>query len=1022
MENKRKASGSNGHDAGSDDRAAKRRKLQEEFGDLSKGETPESTTAYGLSILESIRATTDKNGRPVSPFFETLPSRSEDPEYYKKIRLPLSLQIIERKLKNAAYPNLSTLESDFKRLVSNAKETNGRQSEVFSDAERVRKAVSNLMVKHNPAYKAGNYQAVATPLPPSPGPDAVEEEDAEGEEDVGGEPSSETTAKAEKEREEQEEQDEKEEKDELEEKEEKDLREEEDAEGEDDQEAEAEEEEQEEEGEEEEEDEEEEEADDDNDEDPEPRPVVRRRRRGPGRPPKNSASSQKSAGSGHSGKADTHYENTGYKGLTFQQAQEKIVEDVLRKKDESGEYPYFEPFVYLPPRTLKDYYEIIAEPLSLKALQKQVRGQHGRGAATYISDFKSWAAFEDQASLIWKNAYHYNEDGSEIFVMAQELEELFTKLIKEAKQHVPEPPQPKIKLKVSQSSEPPTHPKKITIHVGGKASVTGSPAPPTAQSGDGEATRNGTPAAKNPFGGTPSGPLNLGQLDKARSVSASAPSPSPSAGLVKPEEAARASPATAPPNTMTFQQFAPPVMPPGPGTNGVVSQPPPPPPPPKQTAADILEAQKYRPFPIRESEAIMPRLQINTHPSLQVDNRLSFTLPASTIEAQQEITLHVPSTHYRVQIRPIVASFLEAQQRPFDNKRAEPVFETTLRFGVNRMEISLVAALPKGEKAPNGLSMELESCTAMESPAVPFPFFDLPPELRETILSHLLVSPTGIHINGNYNKNHPHNHNHYHYRHHRRNWNHHHHHQQGPLDSDSEPDGDSHDDDLTTPPRPPPRWPLPYFLAGTQMYREASGVFYARNEFVLDVPARHLSESPLFHRAGFLGPSAGRRRVRRLTLVLRRPGGEFADLLAPVLSDMVLCGSLRHLSVHVRVARQGHTGSTAPTPRTSADNRELMRSPPYRALFALLSDPDLETVELWASRRHFYFWCPFHHYCGESRGGEAWGKGALCLARGPSVGNLKEGTDVPWVRLDWRAMVDAFGSGQKVVRVGERSC
>ncbi len=88
----------------------------------------------------------------------------------------------------------------------------------------------------------------------------------------------------------------------------------------------------------------------------------------------------------------------------------------------SGDYPYFEAFVYLPPRTLKDYYEIIAEPLSLKALQKQVRGQHGRGPATYVSDFKSWAAFEDQASLIWKNAYHYNEDGSEIFVMAQELE------------------------------------------------------------------------------------------------------------------------------------------------------------------------------------------------------------------------------------------------------------------------------------------------------------------------------------------------------------------------------------------------------------------------------------------------------------------------------------------------------------------------------------------------------------------------------------------------------------------------
>lgn len=60
--------------------------------------------------------------------------------------------------------------------------------------------------------------------------------------------------------------------------------------------------------------------------------------------------------------------------------------------------------------------------MSLKALEKQVHGRHGRGQASGVSDFKSWAAFEDQASLIWKNAYHYNEDGSEIFVMAQELE------------------------------------------------------------------------------------------------------------------------------------------------------------------------------------------------------------------------------------------------------------------------------------------------------------------------------------------------------------------------------------------------------------------------------------------------------------------------------------------------------------------------------------------------------------------------------------------------------------------------
>lgn len=58
---------------------------------------------------------------------------------------------------------------------------------------------------------------------------------------------------------------------------------------------------------------------------------------------------------------------------------------------------------------------MIAEPLALKTLQRQIRGANSR-------NMKNWAAFEDQASLIWKNAYHYNEDGSDIFIMAQELE------------------------------------------------------------------------------------------------------------------------------------------------------------------------------------------------------------------------------------------------------------------------------------------------------------------------------------------------------------------------------------------------------------------------------------------------------------------------------------------------------------------------------------------------------------------------------------------------------------------------
>lgn len=710
MESKRKASGANGPEPTADtDRAAKRRKLIEEYGDLADGETHESTTAYGLSILESIRATTDKNGRAVSPYFETLPSRSKNAQYYKKIRLPLSLEVIERKLKERQYATLSSLESDFKRLVSNAKETNDRSSTIFGDAERVRKAVSNLMVKYNPAYKSGNYQAVPTPLPPTPEPEEEEEEEEEeGEDEEAEDEADEDTgvrAKGE---------------DELEPG---------TQDGVDDAEAEGVEEDEEEEVDEDQDEEEAEDEDDDEDSQPKRRRGSSWRKAG-SRARDSTTPAQRSTP--RTSKAYHTYEGVPFKGLSFQQAQEKIVDDLIRKKEDADDYPYFEPFIYKPPRTLKDYYDVIAEPLSLKALQKQVRGQRGRLEATYVSDFKGWAAFEDQASLIWKNAYHYNEDGSDIFILAQELEESFQELLKEAKAIVPEPPQPKIKLRLPQAAESSGHPKKITIHVGGKNSVTGSPAPVTGQSGDSEGIQNETPVNRNPFNGGSSAGTSVipPQLDKARSMSASAGPPSPSVkAATKTEDAIQMVPAVqpqAPPTT--FQHFVPvTTMAPVPMMNGtpLQYQQPLPPPPPKRSASDILEAQKYRPQPITEAEALMPRLVIATHPSLPVESKLVTTFVASPTEYQQEIVVNAPMSHYRVQLKPQVASFLETGQRewklnvihdatplyptlvPFD-KRGESIFEVTLRYGVNRIEVRLIAALPRDETAPNGLNMEME--------------------------------------------------------------------------------------------------------------------------------------------------------------------------------------------------------------------------------------------------------------------------------------------------------------------------
>lgn len=81
--------------------------------------------------------------------------------------------------------------------------------------------------------------------------------------------------------------------------------------------------------------------------------------------------------------------------------------------------------MFLPPRALKDYYEVIRHPVSLDAVRKKVRGIHGKSSSqqgTGVSDFTTWAAFEEEVSFIWKNCREYNEDGSEMYMLADEFE------------------------------------------------------------------------------------------------------------------------------------------------------------------------------------------------------------------------------------------------------------------------------------------------------------------------------------------------------------------------------------------------------------------------------------------------------------------------------------------------------------------------------------------------------------------------------------------------------------------------
>ncbi|KEF54328.1 uncharacterized protein A1O9_09494 [Exophiala aquamarina CBS 119918] len=142
----------------------KRRKRNDDtfFPDV---ETAETTTEEGLKLIAQLKKSQDKNGRNVAIHFIDLPSREEYPDYYQQTAMPLSLNMIELRLQKREYKNMEQLEADLKRMVQNAKDYNHNRSPIFEDAERIRKALSNYMPKHNPAYLRPEYRAYPTPIP-----------------------------------------------------------------------------------------------------------------------------------------------------------------------------------------------------------------------------------------------------------------------------------------------------------------------------------------------------------------------------------------------------------------------------------------------------------------------------------------------------------------------------------------------------------------------------------------------------------------------------------------------------------------------------------------------------------------------------------------------------------------------------------------------------------------------------------------------------------------------------------------
>ncbi|KAI7862347.1 hypothetical protein BDF14DRAFT_1886160 [Spinellus fusiger] len=90
---------------------------------------------YMKDLFHSIRTHTDNNGRLYSEIFETLPGRKEYPDYFRLIKDPRSLAMVDDKMHACAYKNLAEWMADMELVFQNALDYNEPGSRVYRDAK-----------------------------------------------------------------------------------------------------------------------------------------------------------------------------------------------------------------------------------------------------------------------------------------------------------------------------------------------------------------------------------------------------------------------------------------------------------------------------------------------------------------------------------------------------------------------------------------------------------------------------------------------------------------------------------------------------------------------------------------------------------------------------------------------------------------------------------------------------------------------------------------------------------------------
>ncbi|XP_032893186.1 protein polybromo-1 isoform X2 [Amblyraja radiata] len=91
------------------------------------------------NLFEAVATYADPSGHLVSELFQKLPSRVQYPDYYEIIKEPVDLKTVAQRIQNGAYKNVNVMARDIELLVRNAKTYNEPGSPIFKDANTIKK-------------------------------------------------------------------------------------------------------------------------------------------------------------------------------------------------------------------------------------------------------------------------------------------------------------------------------------------------------------------------------------------------------------------------------------------------------------------------------------------------------------------------------------------------------------------------------------------------------------------------------------------------------------------------------------------------------------------------------------------------------------------------------------------------------------------------------------------------------------------------------------------------------------------